>query len=108
MKTIIPLPKLFKFNHKVKKAGLPPGTLLPLEDRKEKPVKITAIEYDQASYDIHTITTLKECVPFVKTERVIWINMDGIHDIQAIEQLGELFSLHNQKGLFHYILQYFS
>jgi magnesium transporter len=41
------------------------------------------------------VETLEDCLPFKDTPSVTWINIDGIHEVDIIENLGELFGLHH-------------
>jgi len=38
--------------------------------------------------------TPEECLPFKDKTNVTWINVDGIHEAETIEKMGQMFSLH--------------
>ncbi len=78
-----------------RKAGLPPGTLIPPVGSRDglSPV-ITIIDYDANKYQEKTITSLEECLPFKATDTVSWINIDGLSDISLIERIGKIYDIH--------------
>ena len=85
------MPRIFS---RAKKAGLPPGTLTYLGDKMgEKPV-ITFIDYDESRIQEKEAVSAEECFPFKETPTVTWINIDGVHDVELIEKLGNHFDLH--------------
>jgi magnesium transporter len=77
-----------------KKAGLPPGTLVHIGEKKLEAVRITVIDYDEQNFQEKQVATVEECFAFKRTPTVSWINIDGIHDASIIEKLGEHFDLH--------------
>jgi magnesium transporter len=77
-----------------KKAGLPPGTLVHIGERKTEKVRITVIDYDETHFEEEAVKTVEECFPFKDKPTVTWINIDGLHDVQIIEKLGGHFGLH--------------
>lgn len=77
-----------------KKAGLPPGTLVYIGDRKPDGVKITILDYNEADFHEMDAGTVEACFPFKDTLSVTWINVDGIHQAEVIQKLGECYGLH--------------
>ena len=86
--------KLKQTKKRSKKAGLPPGTLVHVGERKEESVRITVIDYDEQSFQEKEASSIEECFQFKTTPTVTWINIDGIHRIDIIEKLGKHFELH--------------
>lgn len=76
------------------KAGLPPGTLVHIGERKTEKVRIRILDYDEAQFEEKEAKTIEECLPFKDTPTVTWINIDGIHQVEIIEKLGSYFGLH--------------
>jgi magnesium transporter len=76
------------------KAGLSPGTLVHIGEKKADTVRLSLISYDGARLQEKEIGSVDE----VPTERdgktVTWLNVDGLHDIAAIEAVGRCFGLH--------------
>jgi magnesium transporter len=77
-----------------RKAGLPPGTLVHIGERKAEKVRITVIDYDEARLEEKEVERIEECFPFKETPTVTWINIDGLHQPEVIEKIGEHFSVH--------------
>jgi magnesium transporter len=86
------MPKLMK--KRSKKAGLPPGTLIHIGERKTEEIKITIMDYDETQFQEKEAKTFEECFPYKGRPTVTWINVDGIHQVQTLEKLGECFELH--------------
>jgi magnesium transporter len=75
-------------------AGLSPGTLVHVGEKRVDKVKITVIDYDAENVYEKEAGTVEECFRFRETSTVTWINIDGIHDASVIETLGTHFGLH--------------
>lgn len=86
------MPKFIK--KRSKKAGLPPGTLIHIGERKTEKIKITIMDYDETQFQVKETETLEECYPFKDRPTIAWINIDGIHEIETLEKLGDCFNLH--------------
>ncbi|MCL7415908.1 MAG: magnesium/cobalt transporter CorA [ANME-2 cluster archaeon] len=84
--------RFFKKVHR--KAGLPPGTLEHVGEKKVETVKICIIDYDEAHFEEKEAMTVEECFPFKETPTVTWINIDGLHEVNIIEKVGQLFEMH--------------
>jgi magnesium transporter len=78
-----------------KKAGLPPGSAVYIGERKADGVKISVIDYDEATFQEKEVPTIQECFPFKDTPTVTWINIDGIHRPEIIETIGKHFNIHH-------------
>jgi magnesium transporter len=86
---------VFKFFKKTsKRAGLPPGTLVPEAAPDAATVKITVIDYDEDSYKEEEMTTVAECRLFRDKRTTTWINVDGVHNVEIRAELGECFGIH--------------
>ncbi len=77
------------------KAGLPPGTLMHIGEEKQHTPKISIIDYNETKFEEKIAQTVEECFPFRRKKSVTWINIDGIHDIKIIEDLGKHFGFHS-------------
>ncbi|MBW1784019.1 MAG: magnesium/cobalt transporter CorA [Deltaproteobacteria bacterium] len=84
--------KLFKKSSK--KAGLPPGTLVHVGEKRTEEVRITLIDYDESHVEEREDLTVKECLPFKALPTVTWVNVTGIHDMNIIKGFGEAFDIH--------------
>ena len=77
-----------------KKAGLPPGTLIHIGARKTQEPKITIIDYDEATFQERETKAIEECFLFKDKPTVTWINVDGLHQGEILEKLGECYHFH--------------
>jgi magnesium transporter len=78
-----------------KKAGLPPGTLVHIGEKKVGELKITLIDYDETNFEEREFKTVEQCFPFRDKPTVTWINVEGVHQVEVIEKLGNCFGLHS-------------
>ncbi len=77
-----------------KKAGLAPGTVIYVGDKKTERVAIRVIDYDEKNFEENDLNTVDECFSYQHKPIVTWINIDGIHQVDLIEALGKNFGLH--------------
>jgi magnesium transporter len=77
-----------------KKSGQPPGTLIHIGERKAEKVRITLIDYDEDHLEEREVARVEEVFPFKERPTVTWINIDGIHDVELIEAIGQHFDVH--------------
>jgi magnesium transporter len=77
-----------------KKAGLPPGTVVFVGEKKVEEIRITLIHYDEDHYDEREIKNIEDCFPYKDTPSILWINIDGVHEVDVIEKLGDHLILH--------------
>lgn len=82
------------FKQKPKQIGLPPGTLVYTGDKEKEPVSIYLMEYDQNTFSEKKIENISEIVLSKENEKVSWFVVDGVHDIQLMEKLQNLFNIH--------------
>ncbi|MFH1768575.1 MAG: magnesium/cobalt transporter CorA [Candidatus Omnitrophota bacterium] len=78
-----------------KTAGLVPGTLVHVGEKRSEKVHITIIDYDESSFHEKEIKNIEECFPYKDSPTVTWINIDGIHNVEIIEKIGRRFQLHS-------------
>lgn len=71
------------------KIGKAPGTITYMGHREGTPSTLTAMEYNQDSYMVTTITDPKDIVSHINPGRITWLNVVGISDEQFIENLGK-------------------
>ena len=77
-----------------KKAGLSPGTPVFVGKKHAEKIRITAIDYNADIFDMKEIDRIEECFPFKEKPTVTWINVDGLHEITVIEELGKYYGWH--------------
>jgi magnesium transporter len=77
-----------------KKAGLPPGTLVHIGEEKGERTKITVVEYDELNFHEGEPERFDECFLFKKNPTVTWVSIEGVHEVEVLEKLGNCFGLH--------------
>jgi magnesium transporter len=83
---------MFKTRYTV--PGEAPGVLrVRKETPKEAPI-ITLIEYDAEFLEERVVSDSRELLSHLNNERVTWINIDGLGDVEILRMLGERFNLH--------------
>ena len=78
----------------LRKAGLPPGTLVHIGEKQVEKTRITVMDYDERTFQEKEVAAVEECFEFKETSTVTWINVEGLHDVGIIEKLGNRFGLH--------------
>ena len=76
------------------RVGLPPGYLMHVGDRKMETSRIRVFDYDEQQIQEKEVKSIRECVPFRDTATTTWINIDGIHDMELMAEVGTLFNVH--------------
>ncbi|MFO7460295.1 MAG: magnesium/cobalt transporter CorA [Desulfatiglandales bacterium] len=86
---------MVRFMKKIsKKAGLPPGSLVHIGERKTEKARIRLIAYDERNFEEKDIERVEESFPLKPEPAVTWLNIDGIHQVDLIEKIGKQFRLH--------------
>jgi len=86
------MPELIK--KRSRKAGLPPGTLIHIGEKKTEELKITVIDYEETHFEEREVKRVEECFVFKDKPTVTWMNVDGLHQVEILEKLGECYGLH--------------
>ena len=86
------MPRLIKKSSKTR--GLPPGELVHIGEKKTDKVKITVIDYNISTFIEKEVQKVEECFSFKRKPTVTWINVDGLHEVEVIEKLGNCFDIH--------------
>lgn len=76
------------------KAGLPPGSLVHVGEKKGEDAIVTATRYNEAMYVEEELKDLSDCLPLQDESAVIWIDIDLVHQVDLIARVGECFRLH--------------
>jgi magnesium transporter len=82
-------------SRRVQKTGLAPGTPIHIGERRTESTKITVFEYNASRIEERQLGSVEECVECRDSKGVVWINIDGIHDISVVEAVGKIFGIHS-------------
>ena len=76
------------------KIGLPPGTLLHLGKKRMDKTHISILSTSSESFAEYNDCNLTNVKDAINSEMVSWINIDGIHEVGIIEEIGKIAGLH--------------
>ncbi len=88
------MPKSFKKRSSVSGSGLSSGNLVPIGDKLMEKPKITIIDYSSSTLEERIVETIEECTVYLDKPTMTWINIDGLHEVNFIEQIGQCFHIH--------------
>ena len=74
--------------------GESPGKLRPRDGTSHRPSAISLIEYDRTHLEERAVEDKEELLPHLDNQRVTWINIDGLGDVDVLRRLGSHFNLH--------------
>lgn len=77
------------------KHGMPPGSLIFTGDQKMARVKITCLDYNDKTFTEKEITNLDDLNIFKQNDHISWINICGLHEIDKLGKIGEIFGIHS-------------
>lgn len=93
-KLILKTSGISKLLPKTSKPASAPGTVTYIGKKQEQPVKLHMIDYNETDFTEKDLVSLTECLPFKESPTVTWLNYTGVHDIQNINEVGEIFQIH--------------
>ncbi|MDP3353040.1 MAG: magnesium/cobalt transporter CorA [Flavobacteriaceae bacterium] len=85
---------MVEHSHLSKKSGLPPGTLIHIGKKRANQVQMSVIDYTESSYNESECKKIDDCFSYRDTTTTSWINIDGIHNTEIIEALGNHYGHH--------------
>jgi magnesium transporter len=85
---------------KKSKSGLPPGSYVFTGEQKMEHVTITLIQYNETHYSERQFKTLPDVYKAISSEPsfVSWLNIDGIHDVEIVENICNTYGIHRLTG----------
>jgi magnesium transporter len=76
------------------KRGLPPGSLVFTGEQKLSSMKITSFDYNDKSFYEKEIANVEDLKKFKENGHVSWINICGLHEVEKLARIGEIFEIH--------------
>lgn len=73
--------------------GLSPQELVFRGNKKIEKVQLRIIDFDESDIQEKSINSIVEIVPFTKTNTVTWLNVDGLHDLELLREISEVFQM---------------
>ena len=84
-----------RFFRKPRTVGYAPGSLVPKDEPDHRPVQLTLFEYGPEMAMIEKkVTNLSECFPLSPQTPVTWININGSHQVELLEDVGRHLTVH--------------
>lgn len=84
--------RFFKKREEIK--GMSPGSLIFIGNKKVDNIRMRVIDYDGTQLKEGELKNIAEGAEFKKTDTVTWINVDGLHDLSLMKEIGNTFDLH--------------
>lgn len=81
------------FPKKIRPAGLPPGSLLYTGGTKNEKIRLSFLEYTEENFVEKDDATLDECLQYINTPAMSWIQVYGVSDPNTIASIGKHFKL---------------
>jgi len=76
------------------KSGLPSGDPVSADGQKQDRVRIDSMRYGRDHLEEIRDANMEDCVRLKAGSGITWINVNGIHDIETVQNLSNLFDLH--------------
>ena len=76
------------------KSGLPPGTLVHIGDASDRAVQISVIGYSPLGCTERHFTEVGPYLANPVAGDVVWVNVEGVHDVELIRTIGEKHNFH--------------
>jgi len=89
---------IHKFVPKASEKGTVPGTVQYVGSHRAETSVIDLIEYNDSEVAEYEIGQPEQIAGFLKNENIKWIRVTGIHDVELIAKLGDIFQI-NQLDL---------
>ncbi|RMG39959.1 MAG: magnesium and cobalt transport protein CorA [Candidatus Dadabacteria bacterium] len=77
-----------------KKPGTAPGTLIHVGEKKVDKERLTLIRYNSTDYEQLELEDLSKLRGLPQVDGVTWLNLDGLHNVELIGEIGSLFNIH--------------
>lgn len=77
-----------------KRPGAAPGTLVHTGEVKTDRVGIRMIDYDGDRLEERELTSVAEAFPLDRPDGVTWLNVDGLHEVEIVQSIGQHVGLH--------------
>lgn len=84
--------RFFKKREEIK--GMSPGSLIFIGNKKVDNIRIRVIDYDADQLKEDELKGISQGAVFKQTNTVTWINVDGLHDLALMKEIGSTFELH--------------
>lgn len=77
-----------------KKPGLTPGSLVYTGEQKVERTRIRIMQYDSEEFEETELDSIEDALLYLDNNRITWLNIDGLHEIEIIEKIGQKCEFH--------------
>ena len=84
-----------KFVPKASGKDAPPGTVQYVGIPREEKTRIDLLEYNETEVTEYNIEKVSQLKPLLETDKIKWIRVTGVHDVELITTIGELFQINH-------------
>ena len=81
-------------NKRSQKAGLPPGTLMHIGEKRTEKTKFTILRYSEKDFIINETDDVDKVCTKRDASTISWINVEGIDDVEVLKKMGEYYGIH--------------
>ncbi|MGA1872593.1 MAG: hypothetical protein ACMUHY_02885, partial [Thermoplasmatota archaeon] len=78
------------------KVGLPPGSLIFTGEKRTEKVTLDIMEFDDKSLTEMEVKDVVQAIRGTSREKVTWININGLHDVELLGKIGDSIGIHLQ------------
>lgn len=87
------------YSPSAKKTGAPPGTLVHIGRKRLDKVIIEVVNYNREAKNYKRVESVDELTKFYREDnqgdKITWVHVQGLHNVDAIRSIGEEFGLHS-------------
>ena len=76
------------------KSGLPPGSLIHVGERRTDEVSLQIFQFNEGELHEQEFKELKGLPSSTRENYITWLNMNGLHQVDFIKNIGEAYGLH--------------
>lgn len=76
------------------KAGLPPGTMVRVGKKRSGESTLSLMDYDEHQLVERASTSIEECLDYVDTPSVTWLDVSSVEQLEVIARIGQHLHLH--------------
>jgi magnesium transporter len=77
-----------------KPPGSSPGALAYIGEERANRVRITRSRFGASFAEEPQEIPVEDCTPGSDSEQVVWYTVDGVHDVELLQRLGDRFGIH--------------
>ncbi len=83
-----------RLQSQTKEPGMPPGSLVFTAEEISASVDIGIINFNELEFEEQHGVAVADCKGLNEQRTTTWVNVNGVHDVDVIEELGTLVGLH--------------